>query len=83
MSFFLVAASLFSVFNIEKGEDARGTGAGYPYTGGGLKYAHSISNRGEVANLQYRHSRPHPFMCSIIPRDKRAEGLIVADSMVH
>jgi hypothetical protein len=50
MSFFLVAASLFSVFNIEKGEDARGTGAGYPYTGGGLKYAHSISNR-EVANL--------------------------------
>jgi hypothetical protein len=51
MSLFLVAASLFSVFNIEKGEDARGTGAGYPYTGGGLKYAHSIPNHGEVANL--------------------------------
>ena len=37
MTFFIVAASLFSVFNIERGEDASGTGASYPYTGHGLK----------------------------------------------
>ena len=50
MTFFIFAASLFSVFNIERGEDASEKGASYPYTGAGLKYAHSISNLGEVAN---------------------------------
>jgi len=34
---FIVAASLFSVFNIEKGKDAGGTRASYPFTGAGLK----------------------------------------------
>lgn len=64
ITFFMVAASLFSVFKIERGEDASGTEAGYPYTGAGL-------------------NRPQPFMCSIVPRDKRAEELIVADAMAH
>ena len=37
---FIVAASLFSVFNVEK---AQGMGEGpdsYPYTGGGIRYVH-------------------------------------------
>jgi cytochrome P450 len=37
---FIVVASLFSVFRVEKG---KGTGGGpdpYPYTGGGIRYSH-------------------------------------------
>ena len=51
ITLFIVVASLLSVFNIERGEDASETGASYPFTGAGLKYARSNSNLRELANL--------------------------------
>ncbi|KAI9457532.1 cytochrome P450 [Russula earlei] len=63
-TFFIIIASLLSVFNIEKGQDADGGPEGFTYIGGAI-------------------SRPHSFRCSIIPRDKRAEELIVADSLTR
>jgi cytochrome P450 len=38
-SFFIVVASILSVFNIEKGKDSDGT---YPFTGNGISYGHLI-----------------------------------------
>ncbi|KAF8266320.1 cytochrome P450 [Lactarius quietus] len=61
MTLFIVTASLFSVFNIERGQDAGGKGDSYLYTGAGL-------------------NRPQSFPCSVVPRDKRAEELIVVDA---
>ncbi|KAI0291059.1 cytochrome P450 [Multifurca ochricompacta] len=61
---FIVVASLLSVFNVKKRQDAGGAGGSseYTYTG-----AHV--------------SRPNPFPCTIVPRDKRAEELIISDTM--
>lgn len=43
MTLFIVAASLFSVFNIEKGKDhAGGTEASYPFTGTGVNHPKSF-----------------------------------------
>ena len=50
VTLFIFATSLFSVFNIEKGDGASRTGASYSYTGHGLKYALFISDLGEVAD---------------------------------
>jgi cytochrome P450 len=73
ITFFMVAASLFSVFKIERGEDASGTEAGYPYTGAGLKCAHSISNLGEVANLSSTdHTAVHNRSCA--PSSQEIKG---------
>ena len=50
VTLFIFAASLFSVFSIERGEGASGMKASYSYTGHGLKYALSICDLEEVAN---------------------------------
>jgi len=61
---FITVASLLSVFNIEKGSDAKDGPFSYTYTGGVI-------------------SRPHSFPCSIVPRDKKSEELITADTMAR
>jgi len=61
---FIIVASVLSVFNIERKEEAGGQPFEYSY-------------RGTVI------SRPNPFPCSINPRDKRAEELIIADAMTR
>jgi Cytochrome P450 len=79
---FIVIASVLSVFDIKKGN---GTGEGpdaYPFTGNGLRYGFRISSTvrktGGLTAGVYLYSRPCPFTCSITPRDKRAEELILA-----
>ena len=79
---FTVIASVLSVFNIKKGN---GTGEGpdaYPFTGNGLRYKFCISltARKTLTAGVYLCSHPCPFTCSITPRDKRAEELILAHS---
>ncbi|KAH9981018.1 cytochrome P450 [Lactifluus volemus] len=59
---FITVASLFSVFNISKGQSEDGRPFTYSYTGSIL-------------------SQPNSFPCSIIPRDKNAEELILAKEM--
>ncbi|KAI0253747.1 cytochrome P450 [Lactifluus subvellereus] len=60
---FIVVASLFSVFNVERGQDDTKDGPlSYTFTGGVT-------------------SRPNSFPCSIVPRDKKSEELITADTM--
>jgi len=61
---FIVVASLFSVFKVEKGKGTDGGPRTYPFTGGGI-------------------SRPSSFACCVLPRDKRAEELILAESLAH
>jgi len=63
VTLFIFAATVLSVFHIEKGSDPAGGPFQYTYSGGLV-------------------SRPNPFPCSITPRDKIAEALILgADSM--
>ena len=78
---FIVVASLLSVFNIEKVPDPEGRPFVYSYTGGIVRCSTSIiSSWRETNDLS---SRPNSFPCSIIPRDKRAEELIIADEMAR
>ena len=83
---FIVIASMLSVFNIKKGSDTNGATDDYPFTGSGIKYGYRLINdMGE--NRRADHwcfplSRPCPFAYSIIPRDTKAEELILADSLV-
>ena len=68
---FIVAASLFSVFNIERGE-ACGTKVSYPYTGAGLKYAHVILNISDLANLTPTlHTAAHKRSCVPLSQEIR------------
>jgi len=60
---FIVVASLFSVFNVERGRDSKDGPLSYTFTGGALT------------------SHPNSFPCSIVPRDKKSEELIIADTM--
>ena len=41
---FIVVASLLSVFNIEKGNNANGKPNEYPFTGSGIKYGYRVSS---------------------------------------
>ncbi|KAI9448698.1 cytochrome P450 [Lactarius psammicola] len=45
MTIFIVAASLLSVFNIEKGRDAGGAGASYLFTGDGVNRSRAVSSQ--------------------------------------
>jgi len=63
-SFFIVVASLLSVFDVKKDKRSDGGPDAYPFTGNGI-------------------SRPVPFPCAIVPRDKRAEELIVAETLAR
>jgi Cytochrome P450 len=80
---FITVASLFSVFNIQKGQGADGEPFTYSFTGSLVRYDMLFLpfNGGQTAYYRICTSRPNSFPCSIIPRDKCAEQLIRADSM--
>jgi cytochrome P450 len=77
---FITVASLLSVFNIEKGETPRGQPFEYTYTGSVIRFA---DQNQIVSKLTWYFSRPNSFPCSIVPRDKRAEELIIADTIAR
>ena len=84
---FIVIASLLSVFNIKKADNTNGTADDYPFTGGGIKYGYRVSlmtweKIEELTTIVFPLSRPCPFACSAIPRDRKAEELILANSRV-
>jgi len=82
-SFFIVVASLLSVFNIETGKGKVSADA-YPFTGNGITYSHRTSLMAWFFNADVLlYSRPVSFPCSIVPRDKKAEELIVAERLAH
>jgi hypothetical protein len=86
---FIVVASLLSVFKIEKGDGVGGGPDAYPYTGLGIRYDAAVVHFSSVgltlrpSPADFLFSRPNSFSCSILPRDKRAEELIVAESLAH
>ena len=78
---FIVVASLLSIFNIERVPDPEGRPFVYSYINSIVRCSTShLSLYGGANNLG---SRPNVFPCSIIPRDKRAEELIIADEMAR
>jgi Cytochrome P450 len=80
---FITVASLFSVFNIQKGHGADGEPFAYrdSFTGSILWYDIFFCLAARQTAYRICTSRPNPFPCSIVPRDKCAEQLIRADSM--
>ena len=87
--FIIVITSSLSVFDIEKGKNTNGGPDVFQYTGAALSLRYSLASRwwcegihGELADC-FLISRPHSFHFSIIPRDKRAEELIVADTLIR
>jgi hypothetical protein len=78
---FIVVSSLLSVFNIEKVQDAEGRPFVYSYKGSVIRYSTPTVSLFDGANRFI--SRPHSFPCSIVPRDKRAEELVIADTMAR
>ena len=77
---FIVVTSLLSVFNIERACDTEDLPSDYAYTGFLIRYV-NCSGGLKIADLA--SSRPKPFPVSIVPRDKRAEELILADTMAR
>jgi hypothetical protein len=79
---FIAVASLLSVFNIKKGNSTDEGPDAYPFTGDGARYGFLILlKHGRPEGLTagvHLPSRPCPFTCSITPRDRRAEQLILA-----
>ena len=81
---FIYAASLLSIFLIKK-VDKEGQSE-YRYTGSILR---KVPRQGTKLNgeekliARYASSHPESFSCSITPRDKRAEELIIADAMAR
>ena len=76
---FIFMASLLSVFRIEK---VKGDHSEYRYTGRAIRYTSFLGSSGPELIIAST-SRPEPFSCSIVPRDKRAEELIIADTMAR
>jgi Cytochrome P450 len=70
---FITVASLFSVFDISKGQ---GRPFSYSYTGTIIRYDYTspVNDRHLIVSI----SQPNSFPCSIIPRDEKAEALILA-----
>jgi Cytochrome P450 len=81
---FIVIASLLSVFNIKKGDGTEGGPDVYPFTGSGVRYGNRISLMAweRLTAGVSLPSRPCPFACSITPRDRKAEELILANSQI-
>jgi hypothetical protein len=79
---FIVAATVLSVCNIEKRRDSEGTPFHFTYSGGLVRCVKLFCLE-EPRSLLSSSSRPNPFPCSINPRDKSAEELIIlADDKV-
>lgn len=76
---FIVAATVLSVFRIEKRCDSEGAPFNFSYSGSLVRCVERFLVGGYggliVIGLQ---SRPNPFPCSISPRDRRAEELIIS-----
>ncbi|KAH9981025.1 cytochrome P450 [Lactifluus volemus] len=70
---FITVAALFSVFDISKGQ---GRPFSYSYTGTIIRYDYTspVNDRHLIVSI----SQPKSFPCSIIPRDEKAEALILA-----
>ena len=82
---FIVIASLLSVFNIKNRDGTEDGPDVYPFTGSGVRYGNRIYLMTWERRLSagpFRPSRPLPFACSITPRDRKAEELILANSQV-
>jgi hypothetical protein len=75
---FIVVSSLLSVFNIEKVQDEPFV---YSYKGSVIRYSTTTMSLFNGAN--HFISCPHSFPCLIVPRDKQAEELIIADTMAR
>jgi len=83
---FMIVVSVLSVFNIEIKEGAGGQPSSfeYSYRGTVIRFA-QFPDEKDVMKASYDCycKRPNPFPCSINPRDKRAEELIIADAMTR
>jgi hypothetical protein len=81
---FIAVASLLSSFNIRKDKNTGEGPDAYPYTGIGARYEFLVSLTARKTRRADRWvslpSRPHPFKCSITPRDRKAEELIMYHS---
>ena len=82
---FIVIASIFSVFNIEGVKRADGSPEEYTFTGKSITYVSYLPRSAADRRLfcLTSSSGPSPFSCSIVPRDKKAEDLILADTMAR
>jgi cytochrome P450 len=81
---FITVASVLSVFNIERKEGAGGQPSEYSYRGTVIRFAPFPNEKDVMEAISYCYcSRPNSFPCSINPRDKRAEELIIADAMAR
>ena len=76
---FISIASLFSVFNIERGGKGGDKLSDYTYAGGTMRYL--FGRFLNASSLTVLPSFLDPFPCSFIPRDSKARELILADIM--
>lgn len=76
VTLFIFAATVLSVFHIAKGSDPARGQFEYTYSGGLVRWVRLFSS-GLRAIIVMTSSRPNPFPCSITPRDKVAEALII------
>ena len=81
---FIYAASLLSVFCVEsaQGDQEKGSNSESKFIGSLLRYTHQFSS-GNGERKLITSSYPESCLCSITPRGKWAEQLIVADTMVR
>ena len=82
---FLVVASLFSVFNIGRGEGGGGKLSDYTFTV--YRYSRKVAI-GFLSRVLQRlmfvlSSHVNQFSCSFVPRDKKARELILADTVAR
>ena len=80
---FIVAATVLSVFRIEKRCDSEGAPFNFTYSGSLVRCVEIIillGRHGVLIVIVSPPSRPNPFPCSISPRDKRAEELIISQT---
>jgi|SRR5712675_1452327 len=80
---FIIAGSFLSVFNVEKARDAGSEPDAFSFTGTALWYCHRVLSLRGPEILLVIFSRPSTFRCSIVPRDKKAEELILADALTR
>jgi Cytochrome P450 len=77
---FIVAATVLSVFRIEKRCDSEGEAFDFSYSGGLVRCVEQFFFWHGGLSFIVLPSRPNPFPCSISPRDERAEELIISQA---
>lgn len=82
-SLFVTIASILAAFNIEKDTDANGKLITPPleYTSGAIRFVQFILHINMASFDRYsRSSHPVPFDCTITPRSKKAEAVVLQSS---